>query len=451
MTAHARIRGPGRAEPGQSGRGGRADLHVEVPEAVRKLVEDLEAAGFESWTVGGGVRDAVRCGPGDAGDWDLATRATPPEVRRLFRRTVALGEQYGTVGVFGEDGSLYEVTTFRRDVITYGRKARVAFAETLDEDLARRDFTVNAMAWHPVRREFRDPHGGRGDLAKGVLRTVGHPRERFREDHLRVLRGLRFAGTLGLEIEEDTWEALADAVPRLALLSLERVREELVKVLAGPRPSGALVLYRRSGALKQILPELTEGVPREALAAVDALGGAQRELLRMAVLLLFGRGRGPGRAEAAALLARLRFSNADAARIGAVVEGRLAPPPGLAGDPVARRGWVAAAAKAGPSAVDDVIRVWRAMARAVPVRADTGEVEQVVAGIRGDLDAGVPTSVAQLAIAGRDLVARGWPPGPEIGAALRSLLEAVWRDPTLNDRDRLLDMTAAMDPARGAR
>lgn len=450
MTARARVRGAGRVKPGRHGRGRDTDPRVEVPEAVRKLVQDLEGAGFESWTVGGGVRDAVRGSPGNAEDWDLATRATPPQVRRLFRRTVALGEQYGTVGVFGEDGNLYEVTTFRHDVITYGRKARVAFAETLDEDLARRDFTVNAMAWHPLRRELRDPHGGRSDLARGILRTVGHARERFREDYLRVLRGLRFAGALGLDIEEDTWEALEEAVPRLALLSPERVREELVKVLAGSRPSGALVLYRRSGALKRILPELTKGVPREALATVDALGGLQSELLRMAVLLLFGHGRGPGRAEVATLLAGLRFSNAEAARIGAVVKGGLAPPPGLAGDPVARRGWVAATAKAGPTAVADVIRVWRTVARALPVRGNAGEVERVVAGIRGDLDAGVPTSVAQLAIAGRDLVARGWLPGPGIGAVLRALLEAVWRDPTLNDRARLLDMAAAMNPARKA-
>lgn len=441
------------------GRGGRglpagmddSGLRVEVPEAVHKLVRDLEAEGFETWTVGGSVRDAVRGSPGNPGDWDLATRATPPQVRRLFRRTVPLGEEYGTVGVFGEDDNLYEVTTFRHDVITYGRKAKVAFAETLEEDLARRDFTVNAMAWHPGREELRDPHGGREDLARGILRTVGRAHARFREDYLRILRGLRFAGTLGLEIEEDTWEGMVEAVPGLSVLSMERVREELGKVLAGPRPSRALALYRRSGAMERIIPEFTDGVPRDALVAVDTLGGPDRGLLRMALLVLYGMAGGRERGTVAALLTRLRFSNAEVERIGAAVRGGAAPAPGLASDSMARRRWTAAVAKGGACAADDVFRVWLAVAGTGPGRERTEEVEDVIASVRRDQDAGVPTSVAQLAIAGRDLVARGWLPGPGIGAALRSLLEAVWEDPALNDRATLLERVAAMTPKRETR
>ena len=424
---------------------------MEVPEAVCELVQRLEKEGFETWTVGGGVRDAMRGSPGNPEDWDLATRATPRQVRRLFRRTVALGEEYGTVGVFGEDGNLYEVTTFRHDVITYGRKARVAFAQTLEEDLARRDFTVNAMAWHPRRRELRDPHGGRRDLEEGVLRTVGRASERFREDYLRVLRGLRFAGTLGLEIEEATWRGMVEAVPGLARLSMERVREELMKVLAGPSPSRALLLYRRSGALKQILPELRGSMPDAATATVDALEGPQPELLRMSALLLFGLGPGRSPAEVAALLARLRFSNAEVERIVTAMQGGLNPPPGFAADAMARRRWTAATAKAGPAGVEDVFAVWRAVSRAGGGSRSAEDVDRVVAAVRQDLEAGIPISVAQLAIAGRDLVARGWLPGPGIGAALRSLLEAVWEDPALNDRATLLERAATMNPARRAR
>ena len=424
---------------------------IRVPEAVRALVRDLEAEGFETWTVGGGVRDSVRGSPGNPEDWDLATRATPPQVRRLFRRTVPLGEEYGTVGVFGSDGNLYEVTTFRHDVITYGRKARVAFADTLEEDLARRDFTVNAMAWHPGREELRDPHGGRDDLCNGILRTVGHARQRFREDYLRVLRGLRFAGTLGLEIEGETWDGMVEAVPGLALLSMERVREELMKVLAGPVPSRVLALYRRSGALNRILPELGSDVAKDALAAVDALEGPQRALLRTAVLLLFGLESGPGPGAVASLLARLRFSNAEIERIAGAVEGGRGPPPGLAVDHMARRRWTAATARTGPTGVDDVLRVWRAVPPGAAGHAEEREVESVIAAVKRDLDVGVPTSVAQLAIAGRDLIARGWLPGPGIGAALRALLEAVWEDPALNHRTALLEKVAAMDPARPAR
>ena len=423
---------------------------IRVPDPVRALIDRLESKGYETWTVGGGVRDWLRGRPAEGVDWDLATRATPPQVRRLFPRTVRLGEEYGTVGVFGPDDVLYEVTTFRHDVITYGRKAKVAFAETLDEDLARRDFTVNAMAWHPDR-ELRDPHGGRDDLHNRVLRAVGSPRQRFREDYLRVLRGLRFAGALDMEIDGDTWDGLVEAVPGLSMLSLERVREELEKVLSGPRPSRSLALYRRSGALAQILPELRDDVSPEALATVDILERGDW-LVRMATLLLFGMRPGdatPGRV--ADLLTRLRFSNADAERTGAAVRGGLAPPEGIAGHPVARRRWTAGMARAGASSVKDILRIWTAVAQAAPTCTNPHEVEHIAAEIERDHAAGIPTKVGDLPVAGRDLVAQGWLPGPGIGAALRSLMEAVWEDPTLNDRATLLARVAAMTPPRPLR
>src|SRR5690606_27017200 len=171
-------------------------VDLRPPGAVRWIARRLESAGFETWAVGGAVRDALR---GEhPGDWDLATAARPGDVRRLFRRTVPIGIEHGTVGVLGKDGHLYEVTTFRRDVETFGRRARVAFADTLDEDLGRRDFTINAVAWHPLRGALHDPHGGVRDLREGVLRTVGDAAARFAEDRLRVLRALRFAGRFDL-------------------------------------------------------------------------------------------------------------------------------------------------------------------------------------------------------------------------------------------------------------
>lgn len=420
---------------------------IQVPDPVSELIGKLEDEGFETWTVGGGVRDALRGTPSEGREWDLATRATPRQVRRLFKRTVPLGMEYGTVGVFGSDRRLYEVTTFRRDVITYGRKAKVEFAETLDEDLARRDFTVNAMAWHPQREELRDLHGGRDDLDNRVLRAVGSPRERFREDYLRVLRGLRFAGALDMTIDPATWEGMVEAVPGLPVLSMERVREELEKVLSGPHSSRALELYQRSGALQQILPELGEGVSPEAMATVDHLD-QDDWLLRMTALLLFGMRMGdatPGRV--ADLLARLRFSNADAERVAAAVRGRPGPAQGIAHQPVARRRWVARMTRAGASTVEDVLRIWNAVAQAAPTRTDPAAVARLSADIRRDHAAGIPARVGDLPVAGRDLVAQGWLPGPGIGAALRALLEAVWEDPALNDRATLLEKVAAMKPA----
>jgi len=417
-----------------------------APRAVMGIVSRLEDAGFETWAVGGAVRDVVRGSPGAREDCDLATRATPAEVRRLFPRTVPLGIDYGTVGVFGEDGVLYEVTTFRHDVLTYGRKAVVAFAETLEEDLARRDFTINAIAWHPIRREVLDPHAGRKDIEDGVLRAVGSASERFREDYLRILRGLRFAGIFGLEIHDDTWKGLVEAVPGLADLSMERVREELMKVLGSGAPSRALRLYERSGALAEILPEFGEALTESALDTVDALG-RHRPVLRVAALLLFGLGKAAP-AMVSRLLVRLRFSNAEIGRILAAMSGGLGPSSRLLRDPRARRQWVATSR---PEGVRDVFRIWLAAIRAGLVGADASSTLQVIAEVRRDLRAGVPVSLGGLAIAGRDLIALGWSPGPGIGSTLRALLEAVWEDPSLNDRATLERLAAEMvSPGAGA-
>lgn len=430
--------------------GGRPGPRIRIPPPVHELIERLEDNGFETWVVGGGVRDALLGSRSEDLEWDLATRAKPDQVLGLFGRTVKLGIEYGTVGVFGTDERLYEVTTFRHDVITYGRRAVVAPAKTLDEDLARRDFTVNAMAWHP-ERGLKDLHGGRSDLNRRILRAVGSPGKRFREDYLRVLRGLRFAGALDMQIDPDTWDGMVEAVPGLARLSMERVREELEKVLAGPHPSRSLALYQRSGALREILPELRNGASAEALATVDALERSDW-LLRMAALLLFGMDPGDATPDrVAGLLARLRFSNADGERIGAAVRGGLAPPEEIADDPVVRRQWVSRMVRLGHSSVEDILRIWQAVAGAAPNRTDPGATDRVVTGIRRDHAAGIPTKVGDLPIAGRDLVAQGWLPGPGIGAALRSLLESVWEDPTLNDRATLLEIVAAMNPERPPR
>ena len=233
-------------------------MQFETPDAVLDIARRLDRAGHDVWAVGGAVRDALLGVPG--GDWDLASSARPEQVRALFRRTVPIGIEHGTVGVLANDGVLYEVTTFRRDVETTGRHAVIEFARTIDEDLARRDFTFNAIAWHPIRDELRDPFHGFDDLKRAVLRTVGDPADRFAEDYLRVLRALRFAGHFVLEIEPDTWDALRAAVPHLDVLSAERVREELFKVLdRTPHASAALRLYAASGALAELYPEL-EGV-----------------------------------------------------------------------------------------------------------------------------------------------------------------------------------------------
>src|SRR2546421_5303377 len=162
------------------------------PETVLEIAQRLEQEVYEAWCVGGAVRDAILGHPHL--DWDLATSATPDQVRAIFgkRRTIPVGIQFGTVGVLDREGTLHEVTTFRRDVQTDGRHAVVEFGASLDEDLARRDFTINAIAYSPSKNEMRDPYNGRIDLQEKLIRAVGDPRERMREDRLRALRAIRF-------------------------------------------------------------------------------------------------------------------------------------------------------------------------------------------------------------------------------------------------------------------
>jgi tRNA nucleotidyltransferase/poly(A) polymerase len=440
--------------------------HPVAPPAVRWITETLEGAGFETWVVGGAVRN-VLLGI-DSGDWDLATRAMPKQVRRLFKRTVPVGIEHGTVAVLARDRTAYEVTTFRRDIVTTGRHALVEFAESLEEDLARRDFTINAIAWHPLREQLFDPFGGVEDLEAKVLRTVGEPERRFAEDYLRVLRALRFAGRFGLQIEPRTWRALCLAVPRLDILSRERVREELMKVLAGdPRPSGALELYRSSGALRQVAPELTRGVGvalpapvpagndawRFGLAVAEAIP-MHRPLLRLAALLLSGgnggisaspAGGGPrardgsaspvGAAAAAAqLLIRLRFSNAQVERVTGLVAAAPPPPAGSSG--AALRRWLS---RAGPERLPDLTRLWIARERVLCAHG-TGDPEGLRAlwsALRRELRAKPPLSLADLALDGGDLIRMGLRPGPRFRVILEALLERVLEDPSLNQTDVL--------------
>src|SRR5688572_12893691 len=195
------------------------------PDTVRQLATTLEKAGFETWCVGGAVRDAL-LGRRHL-DWDLATAATPDQVQRLFRRTIPLGIAFGTVGVLDRDGRMHEVTTFRRDIETDGRHAVVKFGASLDEDLARRDLTINAIAYSPSRDVLHDPFGGRDDLERRSVRAVGEPRERMREDRLRALRAIRFAARFGFTMDPETWAAITESAPHLQRLSAERVHQEL--------------------------------------------------------------------------------------------------------------------------------------------------------------------------------------------------------------------------------
>jgi tRNA nucleotidyltransferase (CCA-adding enzyme) len=440
------------------------DLHP--PPAVLDITRKLQDAGHDTWAVGGTLRDFVALGRSQL-DWDLATHARPQEVRRLFKRTVPIGVEHGTVGVVGADGYMYHVTTFRRDVETFGRHATVEFADTIDEDLARRDFTINALAWNPVTGELRDPHSGMGDLRAGVLRTVGDAKERFAEDYLRVLRGLRFAGQFGLRIVDETWLALVAATPHLTELSAERVREELWKVFTTtPRASSALSLYAASGALAVLYPELerTIGLEQgsghvhdawaESLLAVDAVP-VSRPLLRAAALLhgvgkpgarsrdLRGGWRFTGHEVQGARLAegvmrRLKASNADIERVRRLVASQEQLfPPDAPGSLVRR--WLHFV---GPDLARDLFRLRFALWRGNAAHAGE-QPEDLLARVRmmrAVVQQHPPLSLSALAVTGADLKRLGMRPGPELGETLRRLLDVVLDKPELNDTAALLEL-----------
>ena len=414
------------------------------PHTVLEIAQRLEEGGFEAWCVGGAVRDALLGHPHL--DWDLATSATPDQVRDIFgkRRTIPVGVQFGTVGVLDRHGTLHEVTTFRRDIKTDGRHAEVEFGATLEEDLARRDFTINAIAYSPSRDELRDPFEGRVDLARRVIRAVGDAEARMREDRLRALRAIRFAARFEFEIEPRTLDAVAHSAPAMGRLSPERVKQELEKTMQQVRrPSRAMMLWKSTGLLGMVIQKLAhvddvtlcalDYIPRPTLATKP-----YREVARIAVLFAE-----LGESSARAALTALRFSRAEIRRIaeiaatwtsiGGAMREVVAGRP--TSDAVLRR-WVSTI---GRLDLPPFMRVARALLQARDPNDPT--ITRRLCGIYRrliDIARRDPISIADLAIDGDDLRALGIPSGPLIGRILHALLDAVLGDPSRNTRDWLL-------------
>ncbi len=420
--------------------------HLDPPESVKEIVARLERAGFETWCVGGAVRDALLGHPHL--DWDFATAATPAQVMGVFKRTVPVGIEFGTVGVFDSANTMHEVTTFRRDVNTDGRHAVVEFGASLNDDLARRDFTVNAIAYHPKTEELRDPFDGQLDLDRGLIRAVGTATERMREDRLRALRGIRFASRFAFHIEPATWAAIRESAPHMGRLSPERVKQELEKTMEQvERPSVALEWWREAGFLKALVPSIA-GAPAERFAAIDYLPrgtgdlGKGATLSRLAMLFF-----GEKEAAAGAALKALRFSNADTAwiaslsgaraELGSAIDASVKTGAPSAGE---IRRWVARIGRMRTETFFSLnAALWRARLAvqddtAVESRLDPLTQSAVEIAFRD------PIEIADLAVDGEDLQKAGVPNGPRMGKALHALLERVIDDPTMNNSATLLEI-----------
>jgi tRNA nucleotidyltransferase (CCA-adding enzyme) len=419
---------------------------LDIPDDVLEIARALEAAGYEAWCVGGAIRDTLLGEPNT--DYDIATSATPDIVQRLFRHTVPVGERFGTVGVRTRRRH-HEVTTFRKDVTTDGRHAEVAFGVSLEEDLARRDFTINAIAHHPLRHEWRDPFHGVEDMQARTIRAVGQAEERFREDYLRILRGIRFAARFEFDIEPRTWAAMVAAAEGLAGLSAERVQGEWYKGLrTARRLDRLLALWSTSGAARIWIPELLTVMPAgptpatsptgsplvqrhrhvgrlpERTAALPALfddraGAIPRDPILLTALVAI---------DPVAVLVRLKASNAEIARAAAMVTGPAEPE---GNSPLAVRRWMAAVG----DAADDLTTLWR-------LRHGASALWEPA--LRSVRERGDPLTRKQLAVTGADLREIGIAPGPQMGVILDRLLGLVVDDPSLNVREALLAKARAL-------
>lgn len=420
---------------------------LQPPKSVLDIAGRLEAAGYEAWCVGGAIRDALA--GGQPLDWDLATTATPVEVIEVFsrRRTIPVGIEFGTVSVLDDDGVAREITTFRRDVRTDGRHAEVEFGVSLEDDLARRDFTINAIAFRPRTLELRDPYGGRDDLAAKVVRAVGDPEQRMREDRLRALRAIRFAARFDFAIDPATHAAIEHSAPFLTRLSAERVQQELVKTMEQvDRPGRALRLWRDVGALAALVPALAT-IDDRALSTLDALPRqrdarvhAQRTINRLSALFL-----DTPDAVSRQTLSDLRMSKHQIAWVTSIattwqeigIDLRDTLNDGVPTGEQVRR-WLA---RIGRLQAGSFLRVagarWRAeseMGARVPPAASIRALHRSMRR-SGFSD---PLQVADLEIGGDDLRRLGIPAGPIYAKILQALLERVLEDPARNTPEALL-------------
>ena len=391
------------------------------------LLDTLHAAGYAAYAVGGCVRDSLL--GRTAHDWDLCTSALPQQVMELFgtEQCIPTGLQHGTVTIkYG--GQLYETTTFRTEgSYTDGRHPdAVQFVPDVREDLARRDFTINAMAYNEAEG-LVDPFGGQKDLQNGLLRAVGEPQQRFTEDALRILRLYRFAARFGFALDAATARAARQLAPHLDCISAERIQEELAKLLAAPQPGA----YLEPAVLAVVLPELTPESLTAAKPVVDACPAGEENLpVRWAALL-----GALGEADTRRVLKRLRCSNACIEETAVLV--RETAGQGVSEEKVsAHPGDIHIRQLLGRYGLRTVERLCALCAALHPQAAPTCALAaQRARQLEAD---GVCCRVSQLAVNGRDLMAAGIPAGPALRRVLEALLDGVIRAEYPNEKTALL-------------
>jgi tRNA nucleotidyltransferase (CCA-adding enzyme) len=433
---------------------------------VLDICKELRNSGERAWVVGGCVRDTLR--GEQVNDWDVATTALPEKVQQTFRRVIPTGIDHGTVTVLWK-GEAYEVTTLRGEgAYTDGRRPdSVVFVEDIDRDLARRDFTVNAIAYDPVDGHVADPFGGLDDMQAKVLRAVGEPIERFQEDGLRILRGARFVATLDFELEEATEAAFRGALDTFRKVSPERVRDEWMKAMKAATPSRAFEVMRRTGILEVTCPELLEqvGCEQNQWHAYDVWGHTMRVLdesvgspvERVAALLhdvakprtramsdktndwTFYHHETVGADMAERWLRDYRFSNHERDLVVGLIRHHLICYTSEWTDAAVRR----FIKRVGTDTVDPLLRLGEAdaLGKGRDVEQELEHLKELRGRIDKAIEEGSALSTQDLAVGGNDVIAHlDGGAGPAVGQILRELLDRVLEDPSLNTRDKLMPL-----------
>ncbi len=439
-------------------------MQIILPEHVTYIINKLEQAGFEAYAVGGCIRDSIMGRLPN--DWDITTSASPFQVKGLFRRTVDTGIKHGTVMVL-LDGIGYEVTTYRIDGEYEDSRhpKQVVFTKSLEEDLKRRDFTVNAMAYHD-KRGFVDPFGGMEDIERNCIRCVGNPEERFSEDALRIMRAVRFSAQLGYAIEEKTKSAMKKLSPSLINISAERIQVELVKLLVSPHPDYMRLAYE-SGITKVILPEFDvcmetgQNNPHHCYSVgehiLHTLSFVEADkILRLAMMFhdigkpLVKKTDEDGidhykmhPQESARLtreiLRRLKFDNDTIHKVCRLVEYHDFTI--SLEDDVKKQAVRRVLAKIGEDAFPGMFEVIRAdiLAQSDYHRQEKlkklERIRKLYQEIKEDEEC---LSLKDLAVTGSDLIACGMKPGRELGAVLQKMLKDVLEEPSRNTKEYLL-------------
>lgn len=438
-------------------------IQIQIPEKAKYIIETIQNAGFEAYVVGGCVRDSIlgRCPE----DWDITTSARPEQVKQLFRRTIDTGIQHGTVTVM-LDKEGFEVTTYRVDGKYEDSRhpKEVTFTPNLEEDLKRRDFTINAMAYNETEGLI-DIFGGLKDIEAKLIRCVGNPEERFGEDALRIMRAIRFSAQLGYEIHEDTEAAIRKLAPTLQKISAERIQVELTKLLVSPHPDTLREAYDM-GVTKVILPEFDAmmetpqkhkhhkyNVGEHTLHALIEI--APEKNLRYAMLLhdigkpatltvdedgithFYGHP-AVGEEMARKILRRLRFDNDTVAVVTRLVRYHDYGNAVIPDLRIVRR----AVNKIGEDIFPLLFPVKRAdiLAQSDYLRTEKLENLELWKKLYQEmLEKKQCVSLKTLAVTGRDLIDTGMKPGRELGEMLQQLLELVLEHPEQNTREQLLE------------